>query len=151
MKKTRLFYNQCLGRDKITISESKKELDAIFSSIKFKLRNVLFFVKDNFGFWKGWWIGLINWYFINLQIYTFHCLHPTKPNLFNYVRFAIAFEYFTLYICVDFDLRNLKTKREFKENRVLQNCLSQFLKPDFRYWVSLRCFVLSFGLRAQRE
>ena len=58
-------------------------------------------------------------------------------------------EYFTLYICADFDLKNQKTKRECKDYRYLQNCLTLFMKPDFRYWVSLRCFVLSFGLRAQ--
>ena len=48
---------------------------------------------------------------------------------------TLEFPFWGLCICVDFNLRNYKTKREFKaitwKKISLQNCLT----PGFRYWV----------------
>ena len=61
------------------------------------------------------------------------------------------FPFWGVYIFVDLNSRNPKTKRNHMKQYVLkqylQNCLTAFMKPGFQNWVTLRYFVLSFWLR----
>ena len=61
--------------------------------------------------------------------------------------FLILIDLFNL--CVDFNLRNQTTKINVKirtHKKYPQNCQTLFIKPGFRYWVSLQYSVFSCGL-----